>query len=93
MNLLAKIENATFGGYIAYCDSIKGLVEHGESPTQALKELLVSLRFKLAYDFKLDFNQLTETEHIPFELYSISEKEFDHQSIVEKQIPMAELAH
>ncbi|CAN5282209.1 hypothetical protein BH09BAC5_BH09BAC5_06240 [soil metagenome] len=60
IKLIANIENHGDAGYIAWIDSIKGLVVQGNSMDEACRELMTSLKVKLAYDLGLSASELKE---------------------------------
>lgn len=57
--IINKFEDNLFYGYIP---QMKGLVVQGESIEQTLKELLLSLRVKLAFDLGLDMSNIIAEE-------------------------------
>ena len=56
IKLIAHIEAFNEAGYIAYIDSIKGMVVQGATPEEARCQLLISLRAKIAYDYGVDIS-------------------------------------
>jgi hypothetical protein len=64
LKLIANIESFGPAGYIASIDSIKGLVVQADSPQSAAKKLLLSLKAKIAFDYKLE---IEDVEHQEFE--------------------------
>lgn len=60
IKLIANVENHGDAGYIAWIESIKGLVVHGNSIDEVCRELMTSLKVKLAYDLGLPASDLKE---------------------------------
>ncbi len=58
LKLIAKVESYGDAGYIAFIDSIKGLVVQANTPKEAIKELLLSLKAKIAFDYKIDIDSI-----------------------------------
>ena len=58
LKLIAKIESFGEAGYIGSIDSIKGLVVEADSPQDAVKELLLSLKAKMAYDYNVQMDDV-----------------------------------
>ena len=50
LKLIARIEQFGDAGYMAYINSIKGMVESADTPEEAMKELLISLRVKIGFE-------------------------------------------
>jgi hypothetical protein len=84
--LIARIENVGNGGFLAYIDSIKGMVEQEETPEMAMKELLISLKVKMAFDLGIGYDDLKDTVINPLEEYKIERIDFNNQSFVERDI-------
>ena len=51
MKLTANIEGYEGAGYIAFIENIKGLVTQADTPQDAFKELIISLKVKMAMDY------------------------------------------
>lgn len=51
MTLTAKVESFGEAGFVGYIDTIKGMVVEADTPQDAVKELLLSLRAKMAFDY------------------------------------------
>lgn len=62
MKLIAKVESFEGVGYIAFIDSIKGMVVQANSPKEAIKELIISLKAKIAFDYKVRIDQIEDKE-------------------------------
>lgn len=70
IKFIANIEAFGAGRYIAFIDTIKGMVVEGGSVSEVCKELLISLKVKMAYDYGVDINSIKHKEFA-------SEKELD----------------
>lgn len=65
LKLIANIESFGDAGYIAWINNsskLKGTVVQANSPENAVKELLISLRAKFAYDYGLEIEQVQGKE-------------------------------
>jgi len=62
MKLIAKIESYGSSGYIAWIESMKGMVVQAETQEAVLRELLLSLKVKLSYDLGVNFDNFEEKE-------------------------------
>lgn len=60
IKLIAHIEDHGAAGFVAWIDSIKGLVVHSDSEEGICKELFTSLKVKLAFDNGINPNELHE---------------------------------
>jgi len=58
LKLIANIESFGNAGFIGSIDSIKGLVVEAETPQDAVKELLLSLKAKMAYDYNVKIDDV-----------------------------------
>lgn len=58
LTLIANIESFGEAGYAGSIDSIKGLVVQADTPQNAAKKLLMSLKAKIAYDYGIKTNTL-----------------------------------
>ncbi|MBS1597265.1 MAG: hypothetical protein JST75_03505 [Bacteroidetes bacterium] len=85
LKLIARIEDHGDRGYLAYIDSIKGMVETANTPEDAMKELLISLKVKLAYDLGIEFDGLIESVITPLQEYKIEKAELS-DGYAEKEI-------
>lgn len=90
LKLIARIEPYGQAGYLAYIDSIKGMVEMAATPETAMKELLISLKVKLAYDLGIDIDVLKESLIAPFE-YKIEKTDLTNRGFTEKEINLSTL--
>lgn len=67
IKLIANIENHGEAGYVAWIDSIKGLVVEGGTHEEVCRELFISLKTKLAYDLGIkasEVQEITEAEYL-----------------------------
>ncbi|NVM61731.1 putative RNase H-like HicB family nuclease [Mucilaginibacter sp. SG538B] len=62
LKLIAKVESFGPAGYIAFIDSIKGLVVQAKTPQEAIKELLLSFKAKIAFDYNIKIDSIQEQE-------------------------------
>ena len=85
LKLVARIEPYGRAGYLAYIDSIKGMVEMSATPETAMKQLLISLRVKLAHDLGIDIDSLKDSVVAPSE-YKIEKIDLSDDGFAEKQI-------
>lgn len=86
LKLIARIEPFGSAGYLAYIDSIKGMVESAASPEEAMKELLISLRVKMAYDLGVDFDGLRQNTISHMSRYTIEKIDLNECGYAEKEI-------
>ena len=86
LKLTARIQGHGAAGYLAYIDSIKGMAEMAETPHDAMKELMISLKVKMAYDLGIELDGLKESIIVPLEKYQIEEIDFDSNNYAEKEI-------
>jgi predicted RNase H-like HicB family nuclease len=85
--LIARVEPiGEDGGYLAYIDSIKGMVESANTPELAMKELLISLKVKLAYDLGISYDALKDSVLVPLEQYAIEHTQLEEKGYTEKEI-------
>ena len=65
LKLNVCIEKFGSTGYIAWIDNekFKGMVVQADSPENARRELLISLKTKIAYDFGIHIGAINTTEH------------------------------
>ncbi|MEP2508484.1 MAG: hypothetical protein ABJH72_03970 [Reichenbachiella sp.] len=61
MKLVANIESFD-NHFVAYVESIKGLVVEGSSLNEVCKELLTSLKVKMSYDYGIDISSIAHKE-------------------------------
>lgn len=62
LTLMANIESFGDAGCIAWIDSIKGMVVQGTEPKDTFRELLISLKVKMAHDYGVKIDQIQERE-------------------------------
>ena len=64
MKLIACVEPFEDAGYLAWIDheSFKGLIVQAQTAKDALRELLISLKAKIAFDYGIDFSSIVEKE-------------------------------
>lgn len=62
MKLTANIESFEDNKYVAFIDSIKGMVVQGDSLQDVCKELMISLKVKIAYDYGVDIRDIKHKE-------------------------------
>jgi hypothetical protein len=84
--LIARVESAGPDGYLATIESIKGMVELGTTPELAMKELMVSLKVKLAFDLGISYDALKDSIVVPLEEYAIENVEVKQKGFSEKEI-------
>ena len=48
--------------YIGYTPKFKGLVVHGKTIPEIIKELIISIKVKMAYDYDLDISKIQGKE-------------------------------
>lgn len=60
IKLIANIEHHEGAGYVAWIDSIKGLVVSADSLEDVCKELFTSLKVKLAYNLGISASEIKE---------------------------------
>jgi tripartite-type tricarboxylate transporter receptor subunit TctC len=58
LKLIANIESFGEAGYVGSIDSIKGLVVEADTPQNTVKELLISLQAKFAYDNNVKMDEI-----------------------------------
>lgn len=63
LKLIANVESFGNDHYIASIESIKGMVVEGNSVEEVCKELLISLKVKLAYDLGIDIHRMKDKVH------------------------------
>jgi len=90
LNLIARLDSYEPDGYYAHIESIKGMGESGKTPEEAVKELLISLKVKLAYDNGLEIDALKKMEIAPFKLYKIELREMEEKGYTEFTLPLME---
>lgn len=88
IKLIARIESWGDAGYLAYIESIKGMVEQANTPEDAMKELLISLKVKMAYDLGIGYDGLKETLVTP-DLYQIHRVDLEGKSYIERPINLS----
>jgi len=78
IKLDAHLKNYGDAGYVAWIDNSKNMkmAVQANTPEKAVKELLISLKVKIAYMFGVDIN-------------SIEEKEFNSEAEFQKEISEA----
>jgi hypothetical protein len=86
LKLIAKIENFGPAGYIGSIDSIKGLVVEADTPQNAVKELLISLKAKIAYDYNIKINDI---DHQQFESEEEMKKYIEQAKEGENEIKLS----
>lgn len=59
LTLTAKIEYHSGEGYVAWIESIKGLVVQAPTHEKAYDELVTSVKVKLAFDWGIAYSDLT----------------------------------
>lgn len=79
----AFIDHFPNAGYIAWADGFKGLVVQGDTMDEVKKELWISLKVKIAYDYNLDIShieakEITSLDDIPI-IQGDNENEFQYQ--------------
>ena len=62
IKLIANIEHHEKAGYVAWIDSIKGLVVHANTFEDVVKELFTSLKVKLAYNLGISASEIKEID-------------------------------
>lgn len=62
LKLIANIEAFGEGRYVAFIETIKGMVVEGESVEEVFKELLISLKVKIAFDLGVDISSIQTKE-------------------------------
>ena len=60
LKLIANITSYGSAGYIGSIDSIKGLVVQADTLQNAAKELLLSLKAKIAFDYNIKIDDVEE---------------------------------
>ena len=60
IKLIAHVEDHGKEGFIAWIESIKGMVVQAPTEEQVCKELFLSLKVKLAYDLGIPATELQE---------------------------------
>lgn len=90
--LIARIERFGDNHYLAYIESMKGMMEESDSIEGAMKELLISLRVKLAYDLNTDYENLTETCISEKKEYIIEKKKIEEVGYAEHELQVGILA-
>lgn len=88
LKLTARIQKHGAAGYLAYIDSIKGMAEMADSPHDAMKELMISLKVKMAYDLGIEIDGLKESIIVPLEKYEIEQIDFDSNDYAEREISL-----
>jgi len=73
LKLIANIEPFGGEGWLAWINNekFKGLVVQAESPREAFNELMISLKVKIAFDYKLNIENI---EHKTFATEADMEK-------------------
>lgn len=87
--LIARIEPYGAADFLASIESIKGMAESGSTPEEAVKELLISLKVKMAHDLGVELNELSETIIKPLEEYTIERKCLEEVGYAEKEISLS----
>jgi PDZ domain-containing secreted protein len=62
LKLIANITSFGSAGYIGSIDSIKGLVVQADTPQNAAKELILSLKAKIAFDYNIKIDNVEEKQ-------------------------------
>jgi PDZ domain-containing secreted protein len=62
LKLIANITSYGDAGYIGSIDSIKGLVVQSDTPQNTAKELILSLKAKIAFDYNIKIDDVEEKE-------------------------------
>lgn len=86
LKLVARIEPFGKAGYLAYIDSMKGMVEMANTPESAMKELLISLRVKLAHTLGIGIDGLKDSVVSHLEEYKIEKIQLTDGGYAEKEI-------
>lgn len=86
LKLIARIQGHGPAGYLAYIESIKGMAEMADTPQDAMKELMISLKVKMAYDLGIDIDGLKESIVVPLEQYQIEQIDLGNDGYAEKEI-------
>jgi len=60
LKLIANIKSFGESGFIGSIDSIKGLVVQADTPQNAAKELILSLKAKIAFDYNIKIDNVEE---------------------------------
>lgn len=60
IKLIANIEHHDEAGYVAWIDSIKGMVVQADTLEQVCKELFTSLKVKLAFNLGISASEIQE---------------------------------
>lgn len=83
LKLIANIESFGEAGYVGSVDSIKGLVVEADTPQNVVKELLLSLKAKFAYDYKV---KIDDVEAKKFDTEEEMLKHMDRAKVGENEI-------
>lgn len=86
LKLIARIEHYGNAGYLAYIDSMKGMVEMATTPEDAMKELLISLKVKLAHTLGIGLDGLQESVIKHLDEYKIEKIQLNEGGYIEKEI-------
>lgn len=89
LKLIANVESFGTDHYTACIESIKGMVVEGNSVEEVCKELLISLRVKLAYDLGIDIDHIEETSTSRDEMIlNIKDIKFSPEGKAKKEISL-----
>ena len=91
LKLIARIEPYGQAGYLAYIDSMKGMVEISNTPEDAMKELLISLKVKLAHTLGIGIDGLKESVIKHLEEYKLEKIQLNVGGYAEKEINLSTL--
>ena len=87
--LIARIEPYGPADFLASIESIKGMAECGNTPEEAMKELLISLKVKMAHDLGVEIDELSETIIKPLQEYKIERKCLEEAGFAEREISLS----
>jgi hypothetical protein len=85
LTLIANIEDHGEAGFIAWIENIKGLVVQAATMEEAHKELLTSIKVKLAFDWGIPYADLKEVTDENEMKRLQREHEFKKSSVALKQ--------
>lgn len=88
IKLIANIEHHENAGYVAWIDSIKGMVVHADTLEDVCKELFTSLKVQLAFNLGISASEIKEIDADEAKLIErqIAFQKRDNKQICKKEI-------
>ena len=87
LDFIAYVEPCGQAGFIGWVDKMKGLVVESDSVEGIKRELILSLRVKIAYDFGLELSKIKG--YLTSEVPSGTEVSHDAAEMKREELPLS----